>query len=146
MSAEMEILHGFEEHNIKLEEFIIQPYIKPKHELLIGGFRDPSFGPMIMFGTGGKYVEIFGDTAMRSAYLTEEDITEMIDETNIGKILKGVRGEEPADLNKLAGIISSAAKMMLDNKELVEFDFNPVIVSNDNNLFTVDVRIKWNAE
>lgn len=146
MSAEMEILNSFEERGIKLEEFIIQPYIRPKHELLIGGFRDPSFGPMIMFGSGGKYVEVFGDTAIRSAYISREDIMEMIEETKAGRILMGVRGEKPADLNKLAGIISSAAQMMLNNKELDEFDFNPVIVSNDNNLFTVDVRIKWNTE
>ena len=88
-----EITSSFEQNNFEVEEFLIQPFIQTKHELLIGGFRDASFGPMIMFGSGGKYVEVFQDTCMKSAYLSDEDVDEMIDSTKIGKILKGVRGE-----------------------------------------------------
>lgn len=137
-----EIENGFIKNGVRVEEFLIQPQISIKHELLIGGFRDPSFGPVIMFGSGGKYVEVFEDTSMRSCYLCDEDIEEMIDETKIGKILRGVRSESPADIRKLKEIIKACAIMMLENNNISEFDLNPLIVSIDNNFLAVDVRIK----
>jgi acetyltransferase len=103
----------FEENGFMLESFLIQPFIKIKNEVLLGGFRDPSFGPIIMFGTGGKYVEVYNDTAMRSAYLCDTDIDELINETKMGQILSGVRGEKPIDFKKLKEIIKSTAQMFL---------------------------------
>ncbi len=132
----------FKKHGFIVDDFIIQPYVKTKHELLIGGFRDPSFGPMIMFGSGGKYVEIFRDTVIKSAYLIPEDVDEMITQTKIGKILNGVRGEKPVDLNKLKTIILSAAQMLLDHDEVSEFDINPLIVDENNSFTAVDIRIR----
>ena len=136
------ITASFVQHNFEVEDFLIQPFIQSKHELLIGGFRDVSFGPMIMFGSGGKYVEVFQDTCMKSAYLSEEDVDEMIDSTKIGKILRGVRGESPVDLITLKKIILSSAQIMLDNPNIIEFDFNPLVVAKDNSIHAVDVRIK----
>jgi acetyltransferase len=109
---------------------------------LVGGFRDPSFGPMVMFGSGGKYVEYVDDTVIRSAYLTDFDIEEMINNTKIGKIIQGVRGEAPADLNKIKSTIKSVAQMMLNHSEITECDLNPLVVTEDNNIFAVDIRIK----
>lgn len=137
-----EITRSFAQHNFEVEEFLIQPFIQSKHELLIGGFRDASFGPMIMFGSGGKYVEVFQDTCMKSAYLSEEDVEEMVASTKIGKILKGVRGEKSVDINKLKEVILSSAQMMLDNPNIVEFDINPLVVVKDNSFHVVDVRIR----
>lgn len=142
MQAELEILNSFQRNNIELEGFLIQPFISTKHELLIGGFRDNSFGPMIMFGSGGKYVEVFQDTCMKSAYMSYEDAEEIIDQTKVGKILRGVRGEKSIDLNQLKKIILSSAQMMLDHPNIVEFDFNPFVVAEDNFPHAVDVRIK----
>ncbi len=136
------ITASFKANRITLENFLLQPYLKTRHELLIGGFRDPSFGPMIMFGTGGKYVEYYEDTAIKSAYMCEEDIDEIINGTKIGKILKGVRGEKPADLEKIRSIIRAAAQLMLDNRDIKEFDINPLIVTDDGGIFAVDVRVK----
>ena len=141
-NAADEITHSFVRHNFEVEDFLIQPFIQTKHELLIGGFRDASFGPVIMFGSGGKYVEVFQDTCMRSAYLSAEDVEEMIDSTKIGKILKGVRGEKSVDINKLKEIILSSAQMMLDNSNILEFDFNPLVVAKDDSFYAVDVRIR----
>jgi acetate---CoA ligase (ADP-forming) len=140
--AAQEITSSFLQNNFELDEFLIQPFITIKHEILIGGFRDNSFGQMIMFGSGGKYVEVFQDTCMKSAHLSDEDVDEMIASTKIGKILKGVRGESPVDLVTLKKIILSSAQMILDNQNIVEFDFNPLIVANDNSIHAVDVRIK----
>jgi acetyltransferase len=137
-----EMINNFQQKNIVLDSFLIQPYIHTKFELLVGGFRDPSFGPMVMFGTGGKYVEYVDDTVIRSAYLTDFDVQEMINKTKIGKILQGVRGEKPVDLKKIKDCIKSVAQMMLDHKEITECDLNPLVVTEDNNIFAVDIRIK----
>ena len=137
-----EIKNSFSKKKIKVQEFLVQPFVKAKHEILIGGFRDPSFGPMIMFGSGGKYVEVFNDTSLRSAYLSDEDIDQMIEETKIGRILKGVRGEKPFPLSKIKRVIKSSAQMMLDNQEIKEFDLNPLIITEANKIFAVDVRVK----
>jgi len=136
------MLSDFRSKNLNIESFLVQPYIKMKHELLIGGFRDKDFGPMVMFGTGGKYVEVYEDTSMRSAYLTEKDIDDMIAGTRMGKIINGVRGELPVDVQKVKSVIKSVAQMMLDNEEITECDLNPLIVDEENNLFAVDIRIK----
>ncbi len=132
----------FNNKNVTVEEYLIQPFIETKHEILLGGFRDSSFGPLIMFGTGGKYVEVYEDTVMRSAYLSDDDIESMINLTKAGIILKGVRGESSANIASLKNIISSAAQMMLDNQHITEFDMNPLIVSQSGNFFAVDIRIK----
>jgi len=137
-----EMIKNFKTKNIQLESFLIQPFLMTKFELLVGAFRDPSFGPMIMFGSGGKYVEYIEDTVMRSAYLTENDIYEMIDSTKIGRIIQGVRGEEPADVNKIKSAIKNLAQMMVNHKEITEVDLNPLLVTTDNKIFAVDVRIK----
>ncbi|MEW6506705.1 MAG: acetate--CoA ligase family protein [Bacteroidota bacterium] len=136
-----EIENRFKNIGLKVEEFLIQPQISIKHELLIGGFRDPSFGPIIMFGSGGKYVEVYDDTSIRSCYLCNEDIEEMIDGTKIGKILKGVRGESPIDIDKLKAIIKSCATMMIENGNITEFDLNPLAVNPDGTFYAIDVRI-----
>ncbi|MBU1678105.1 MAG: acetate--CoA ligase family protein [Bacteroidetes bacterium] len=142
-SAAEEMSSQFSKNNFQLDSFLIQPYIKVKHEILIGGYRDPSFGPVIVFGAGGKYVEVINDTALRSAYLIEDDIDEMIESTIMGKILKGVRGEKPCDIDKLKSIIASAAAMMIECNQTAEFDINPLIVAEDNSFHAVDIRIKF---
>ena len=136
------MIKSFNQKKLSIESFLIQPYIHTKFELLVGGFRDPSFGPMIMVGSGGKYVEFIEDTKIRSAYLSDYDIEEMINNTKIGKIIQGVRGEIPADMNRIKSTIKSVAQMMLDHREIIECDLNPLVVTDDNNIFAVDIRIK----
>ena len=143
IKAANDIQSNFTKYHFDVEEFLLQPYIKLKHEVLIGGFRDPSFGPVIMFGIGGKYVEVICDTSIKSAYLSDNDIIELISSTVIGKILRGVRGEAPCDINKLKEIIKSSAQMLIENKNISEFDLNPLIISEDNSIHAVDIRIKW---
>ncbi|MBX2974638.1 MAG: acetate--CoA ligase family protein [Ignavibacteriaceae bacterium] len=142
IESAQEMADSFALKGLSLDLFMIQPFIKMKHEILIGGFRDPSFGPIIMFGTGGKYVEVFNDTAMRSAYLSDEDIEHLICETKIGRILHGVRGEKPIDIQELKRIIKASAQMMLDLPSIIEFDFNPLLVSDSGKISAVDIRIK----
>ncbi len=137
-----EMQASFKTKNFEVNKFLIQPFIQTKHELLIGGFRDSSFGPVVMFGSGGKYVEILKDTEIKSAYLTEEDISSMINETKISKIIKGVRGEASCDIQKLTDIIKSVALLITERKDILEIDLNPLIIDLENNYFAVDIIIK----
>ena len=139
-----EIIKSFRQNDLEVEEFLIQPFVSQKYEILIGGFRDRSFGPVIMFGSGGKYVEVLDDTSTKSAYLSDADIEDMINSTKIGKILNGVRGEAPVSLSGLKKLLKSASQMLIENEEITEFDFNPVIIAEDNSIHIVDVRIKVN--
>lgn len=140
-SAE-EIKASFAEAGFSVDEFLVQQFVKAKHELLIGGFRDPSFGPIIMFGSGGKYVEVFDDVKIKSCYLCGEDIDDIIIKTKIGKILHGVRSEPSVDITELKRIIKQCSLIMLENKNIEEFDLNPLIVDVTGNFFAVDVRVK----
>lgn len=132
-------------HGFNIESYMIQPYIKVKHEVLLGGYRDPSFGPIVMFGTGGKYVEVYNDTVIKSAFLSEADVNEMINKTKMGKILKGIRGEEQADILNLRNIIKNAARMIIENNQIKEFDINPLVISENSSIYAVDVRILMQA-
>ncbi len=96
-----------------------------------------------MFGTGGKYVEVMNDTAIRSAFITREEVGEMISSTSMGQILAGVRGEASINMDEMIAIIQNASKMIIENEGIVEFDFNPIIVDDKNKLHAVDIRIKF---
>jgi len=142
IEAAEEITSNFSKLGFEVESFLIQKYIDVRFEVLVGGTRDASFGPIIMFGSGGKYVEVLDDTALRSAYLTENEIDNMLNETKIGKLLNGVRGEKPADIKAIKSIIKNCSLMMLENPEIKEFDINPLVVSKTNDIFIVDIRVK----
>lgn len=136
------MIWDFSSKNIQLDKFLIQPFLTTKYELLVGAFRDPSFGPMIMFGSGGKYVEYLDDTVMRSAYLTDNDVDEIINSTKIGKIIQGVRGEESVDIKVIKSTIKNLAQMIVNHTEITEVDLNPLLVTSENKILAVDVRIK----
>ncbi len=127
---------------IKVDKFILQRFAKIEQEMLLGAFNDHSFGPMIMFGSGGKYVEILNDTQIISAVATKDEIMNMIETTKIGSILKGVRGEAPKDLNKLVDVIDKLSNMMLDNDDIIELDFNPIVYTKGGDVSIIDWRIK----
>ena len=77
-----------------------------------------------------------------SSDVCSSDLDEMIEGTKIGKIIKGVRGEQPVNIDAVKSTIKSVAQMMVNHKEITECDLNPLIVTDNNELFAVDVRIK----
>ncbi len=135
------IKKSFEEKGKNLLYFILQPHLKFENEFLIGASRHPSFGPIVMFGTGGKYVELFNDVSIRSALLSKTDAEEMIFSTKAGKILKGYRNEEKTEIETFVRLLRETAYLMLSNPEIMELDFNPVVISNGKPVIT-DSRIK----
>ncbi len=140
-AAASRIQKSLTEKGLRVEEFLVQPYIKAKYELLIGGVRDNSFGPVITFGTGGKFVEAYRDVGVISAFATIEDIRDLISSTTIGKILKGYRNETPVDIEHLTSIIKNVALLLIETPQVIELDLNPLIIDESNNFYVVDSRI-----
>jgi acetyltransferase len=107
---------------------LLSPMMSKGQECIIGMVRDPQFGPVIMFGLGGIFVEVLKDVSFRVAPLTAEDIEEMIQEIKGYRILTGIRGEAPKDIDSLKDILAKLSQIAIDNPEIQEIDLNPVIV------------------
>ncbi len=97
-------------------------------EVIVGMRRDPTFGPLIMFGLGGTMVELLKDICFKVAPLASEDIDEIIDRTLAGKLLKGYRGSAIADITAVKDAIARLSQLSLDNPEISEIEINPLIV------------------
>jgi acyl-CoA synthetase (NDP forming) len=95
-------------------------------ELIVGGQRDPQFGPVIMFGLGGIYVESLQDVSFRVAPLNLTDTTLMLREIRSFPILAGMRGEEPCDLEAIQKVILAISQLMEHHPEIEEIDINPL--------------------
>jgi acetate---CoA ligase (ADP-forming) len=110
-------------------------------ELLLGGVRDAQFGPLIMVGFGGIYVEIFADTSARLAPVTPAEALEMLEELKMAPLLRGVRGEPPLDRHALAAIISRFGQLLADLPEVTEIEINPLMAGPDGAV-AVDARAR----
>ncbi|ABN70334.1 branched-chain acyl-CoA synthetase (ADP-forming) beta subunit / acetyl-CoA synthetase (ADP-forming) beta subunit [Staphylothermus marinus F1] len=119
---------------------LIQKMAPKGLEVIIGGLRDNIFGPVVMFGLGGIFVEVLKDVSFRIAPLTEEDAFEMMSEIKASKLLEGYRGQPPVDKKSLAKIILSVSKLLEENPEIESIDLNPVMAYPDNAV-VVDARI-----
>lgn len=112
-------------------------------EVIIGSINDPSFGPTVMFGLGGIFVEVLKDVTFRVAPISQNQARQMVDEIRSAAILAGVRGEAPRDREALADLIASYAAMIYDLRdEVAETDANPVLVYEEGKgLKVVDARM-----
>ncbi|MFW5902382.1 MAG: acetate--CoA ligase family protein [archaeon] len=140
----VEMKEKAEKQEIGFQGVVLQRQIKGK-EVIIGGKRDPQFGPIVLFGQGGIFVEVFKDTSIRVAPIEKEEAMKMIKEIKTHEILMGTRGEEPVDVEKLAEIISKTSELIWENEEILEMDLNPVIVNSDE-AKAVDLRIITKGE
>ncbi len=126
--------------NARIVGVLVQEFAPPGLELIIGLIRDPQFGPTVMFGLGGIFVEVYKDISFRVAPLVEMDADSMIKEIKAYKLLTGFRGMKPVDLNALKDTLIRAGQIGLDSDEIAEMDLNPVIAYPDG-LKVVDARI-----
>ncbi len=111
-------------------------------EVILGLQRDAQFGPLLMFGMGGIYVEAFKDVSFRLAPLSEEDARAMIAETATGKILSGIRGEAAGDIPAIVDTLRRIGQLAHDFPCISEMDINPLIVGTEGSgAWAVDVRI-----
>jgi acyl-CoA synthetase (NDP forming) len=119
---------------------MLAPMAPPGQECIVGMIRDAQFGPVIMFGLGGVFVEVLKDVAFRVAPMTEQDTDEMIREIKGYRLLTGVRGEKAKDIGAIRAILTKLNAVAIDNPEIQEIDLNPVIV-HEKGVSIVDSRI-----
>lgn len=113
----------------RINGVLVQEMLSEGIEVIIGVTRDKVFGPTIMFGLGGIYVEVLKDVSFRVAPLSPGDARDMIEEIKGFGLLKGVRGKPPADLDALVDVIMKVSAMVTELKDRVEeLDINPLIV------------------
>jgi acetyltransferase len=124
--------------------FLVQPMAPPGRELLLGLVHDVQFGPLIVVGFGGIYVEILKDTATRLAPLGPAEALAMLDELRMAPALRGARGELPVDLAALADVIVRFSRLAADVPQLAEMELNPLIASPAGAV-AVDARARLEA-
>jgi acyl-CoA synthetase (NDP forming) len=119
------------------------PRARGRYELIIGGKRDPQFGPVVLVGYGGILVEVFASTSIRMAPLSPREIDEMIKELPASEMLNGIRGLPPIDRDALKDAVLRVAYLMVTFPEIDQIDVNPLIVSSSGAL-AVDARVFLN--
>jgi len=106
----------------------VQQMVKGGKEVIIGVNRDPQFGPLLMFGLGGVYVEALKDVTFRVAPIDRREAKEMLSEIRAYSLLRGVRGEKPSDLDAIADTLVRVSQLVTDFPNIVELDINPLLV------------------
>ena len=124
----------------KVEGIYVQKMVPPGREVIIGIVKDKQFGPVVMFGLGGIFVEIFKDVVFRVAPIDKKEAREMIDEVKGLAILQGVRGEKPVDFNSLSKAIANTSRLAIDFPQIEQLDINPVCLYPEE-IYALDTRI-----
>ena len=111
-----------------LEGVYIEQMCKRGREVILGMTRDPQFGPMLMFGLGGIFVEVMKDVTFHIAPITADEAMQMLESTRSFALLKGIRGQASVDLEALATALQRISQLVTDFPQIVEMDINPFIV------------------
>ncbi|MFA7659441.1 MAG: acetate--CoA ligase family protein [Candidatus Gastranaerophilaceae bacterium] len=126
-----------------LEGVIIQEMVKGSREMVCGIATDPQYGPMMMFGLGGVFIEVLKDVTFRIAPLTDIDALEMIKSVKSYKLLEGARGTKPAQIDQIQETLLRLSQLVSDFKFIDELDINPLLISEKTGEgIAVDGRIK----
>jgi acetyltransferase len=151
INSEKDVVQAFETIKAKLTQLgrekemdgvMIQKMVTEGVEAIVGVSNDPSFGHLIMFGTGGVNAELMHDVAFRLNPLTELDIKELIGSIKMTKLFDGYRGMPPADKPALQDLLARLSAMVEDNPQISELDFNPVkVLPEGQGYWVVDARI-----
>ena len=126
-----------------LEGVIIQEMVKGNREMVCGIATDPQYGPMMMFGLGGVFVEALKDVTFRIAPLTDIDASQMVKSVKAYKLLQGARGTTPAQMSQIEETLLRLSQLVSDYKFIDELDINPLLISEKTGEgIAVDGRIK----
>lgn len=115
----------------RIEGVLIQKMMPKGHELVIGVIRDADFGPLVMLGSGGIYLEVLKDVVFAPPPISPEEAKRLILSLKTAPILQGVRGQAPADLDALAALVSRVADLARTETAIEQIDFNPVFVYSE---------------
>ncbi len=145
------VAHGFAAIDTSVHRFFptaaiqgiaVQEMVVGGKEVILGMTRDPSFGPLLMFGLGGIYVEVLKDVAFRVAPIGPDEAEAMIRETRSFPLLRGVRGEKPSDLNAIVDALCRLSQLCADFPEILEMDVNPLLVKPEGEgAVAIDARL-----
>jgi acetyltransferase len=138
------IINSVKQHlpEARIEGVIVQAMAKKGREVILGLKRDPQFGPILMFGLGGIYVEVLRDVTFRFAPVRELGAYRMVRDIRTYRLLEGVRGEPPADIDKIVECIERLSQLAIEQDLIEELDINPLIVyPQGEGAVVVDVRI-----
>ncbi len=129
--------------NARIDGFLLEEMAPPGQEIVVGALRDPQFGPLVMVGLGGIFVEVLADVAFRICPITRLDAEEMLDELKGAALLKGTRGRRPASreaiVDTLLKVGGERGLLMTHAEDIREADINPLIVS-ESGAVAVDAR------
>jgi acetyl-CoA synthetase (ADP-forming) len=126
--------------NARIRGIFVEEFAQKGVEVIIGALKDPQFGPALMFGLGGIFVEVLKDVSFRVAPITKYDAKEMIQEIKGYPILTGIRGQEARDIKALTNILLQVSKLVIDYPVINQLDLNPVF-SYAKGAKCVDARI-----
>jgi len=127
----------------EIQGISVQQMVKGGKEVILGCSRDPQFGPLIMFGLGGIYVEVLKDVSFRIAPLTVSDAETMVREIRSYPLLSGVRGEKPVDFHSITDSLLRLSQLVTDFPDILELDVNPLSVFPDNGgAIAIDARLR----
>ncbi len=147
-AAAAEMQKAIAAQGLALDGFLVEEMAPAGHEVIVGGFNDPQFGPVVMVGLGGVFVEIFADVAFRLCPIDRADAEEMLAELTAAPILEGARGGAVASKDALLDVLLQVGGgnglMMRFRNQVREIDINPLIVSADNAV-AADARIVLNT-
>jgi acetyl coenzyme A synthetase (ADP forming)-like protein len=124
-----------------LEQFLVQAQVRGRAEVLIGATVDPTFGPLVLYGSGGVLVELLHDVSFRLTPLSDRDLDEMLDEVKGTALLRGFRGAPPADEGAVRDLLARLSALLEACPEIQEVDLNPVMVL-ERGALAVDTRIR----
>ncbi|HJX24212.1 MAG TPA: acetate--CoA ligase family protein [Candidatus Bathyarchaeia archaeon] len=124
----------------RIDGILVSAMAPSSTEVIVGSIKDPQFGPALMFGLGGIFVELLKDVSFRVAPITENDAMEMITEIKAFPILKGYRNYPAVDLKALSDLLLKVSRLVTEHQEISELDLNPTILYSDG-LQVVDARI-----
>jgi acetyltransferase len=114
-------------------------------ETIAGMNRDPQFGPLVLFGLGGIFVEVLEDTTVRVAPVSEPAAREMTQEIDAAPLLRGARGRDPVDESAVVEAIQRLSQLVVDFPAIVELDINPLVATAEG-VQAVDVRLTVDQE
>jgi acetyl-CoA synthetase (ADP-forming) len=136
------IMSNVQKHveNARIKGIFVEEFAPAGVEVIIGAIKDPQFGPALMFGLGGIFVEVLKDVSFRVAPITKYDAEEMLQEIKGYPILTGVRGQEPRDTGAIIDILLKVSKLVTDYPVINQLDLNPVF-SYPKGAKCVDARI-----
>jgi acyl-CoA synthetase (NDP forming) len=140
--AYKQILQNVRKHkaDARIVGVLVQEMAPPSTEVIVGAIKDPQFGPALMFGLGGIFVEVLKDVTFRVAPITESEALEMITEVKAYPLLKGYRNLPPADVEAIVRILMNTSQLVMEHQEIKELDLNPIMVY-EKGAKTVDARI-----